>query len=506
MKMHPIFASFLPGLMLMFPAQVFGAETVSPVSLRYTAQAGQTNVYRVEIEAQGESGREVVTGTVLVSSREVAPNLIGLTFRGQLRPKPMQGMPAIPFYRPGGPPTLMNLFSGPPMEAKELVIRPDGRLVRQAGDIALPVPLGQWAGSLIQSYPGEAFAGTEEEKEVMIFDEPLLMGPLSGPGAAPGSYPMMSYYPGRVPQGVLAATQKSRMRVTAATAETVTLQKTVALDSLMLTGTEPRVSASSQGEIVVDRASGWPKRIDMQCKTVAVTENSSRRSVLALRWQLVEGAERDAALAPPPPPRPVEAKVAETDLPKLMERLESEDTFTRELAARELSNAKWEPLPPDVARLAVKLAGDQNSSVRQCALTVLANYGAKEHVPLLLKALNQPDDASTRLTVAKGLGRLQDPRAAEPLAEMLAEGATESSRYRGDNQVVEALTRLGPAAEPAVLALFKEKSLDTRISACRVLKVIGTKKSLPTLKDLTTHPNKELSEAAAEACRSIQAR
>jgi HEAT repeat protein len=69
-----------------------------------------------------------------------------------------------------------------------------------------------------------------------------------------------------------------------------------------------------------------------------------------------------------------------------------------------------------------------------------------------------------------------------------------------------ALVHIGSAAEPAVLALLKEKNIETRMQACTVLKQIGTKKSLGPLKDLTLNPSKELSEAAAEACRSIQSR
>jgi hypothetical protein len=57
-----------------------------------------------------------------------------------------------------------------------------------------------------------------------------------------------------------------------------------------------------------------------------------------------------------------------------------------------------------------------------------------------------------------------------------------------------------------VLALLKEENIETRCQACAIRKQIGTKKNLGPLKNLTLNPSKELSEAAAEACRSIQAR
>ena len=56
------------------------AETM-PVLLRYRFAAGQTNAYNLQIEAQGESGREAIAGTFVVSARAVATNLIGLSWR-----------------------------------------------------------------------------------------------------------------------------------------------------------------------------------------------------------------------------------------------------------------------------------------------------------------------------------------------------------------------------------------------------------------------------------------
>jgi HEAT repeat protein len=157
--------------------------------------------------------------------------------------------------------------------------------------------------------------------------------------------------------------------------------------------------------------------------------------------------------------------------------------------------------------LMASLANDRDDSVRHAALTILANHGTKEQVPLLIKALNDPD-AGMRATVAKGLGRIKDPRAIEPLVILLATGQSDQPYYRPprESAAADALVHIGTAAELAVLALLKEKNIETRCQACNMLRHIGTRKSLGPLKDLTLNPSKELSEAAAEACRSIQSR
>ncbi len=211
------------------------AAEVSPLLLRYVADPEQTNAYSFQIESQGESGREAIAGTLLVSSRAVASNLIALTVRGQLRPKHLPGVPPIMPYRPGGFMSLSSYAQGFPQE-RELVIDERGKLVRQAGDVALPVPLGQLASSLILTFPAEPTTGWETEDEVFVLDEPLLQGPAAAFLSPPGGMGYIPYYPGRAPQGVLASRRKTKVKIADATDSIVTLQKTFSLDSYMLTG------------------------------------------------------------------------------------------------------------------------------------------------------------------------------------------------------------------------------------------------------------------------------
>lgn len=482
------------------------AETTTAL-LRYHFAPGQTNAYNLQIEAQGESGREAVAGTFVVSARAVATNLIGLSWRGQLRPKLLGGMLPMMPYRPGYPASLSSYSYGLQNESRELIIDEQGEIARQAGDLALPIPLGQLMASLVQSLPTEATDGWETAKDVFVLDEPLLQGPGTAFLNPPGGMNYSGYYPGRPPQGVLAVRQKAKIKVKEVTPTTVTLQKTLSLDSRMLTGSEPRVSATGEGQIVLVRAGGLPKLVELECKSVIATENLSRRSVLSLRWQLLEGAERDKAIAPPPPQPGPETKLTPEELAKLAEQLKSGDQAARQAAARELSGGRLGTPSSDLLAELASLTSDPDDAIRRAALTVLANHGTKQDVPLLIKALNDPD-AGVRATIAKGLGRLKDPRAIEPLVNLLATGQSDQPYYRpaGESAAAEALLRLGGSAEPAVLALLKEKNVETRIQACNILKQIGTKKSLGTLKDQTLNPSKELSEAAAEACRSIQAR
>jgi HEAT repeat protein len=190
-----------------------------------------------------------------------------------------------------------------------------------------------------------------------------------------------------------------------------------------------------------------------------------------------------------------------------LEQLKSDELMTRQNAARTLGSGRLAKAGPEVVAAMAAFADDPDESVRRAALTVLANFGARDQVPLMLKGLHD-DMQGMGATMLRGLARVKDPRAAEPLAEFLASGQSDQQFYQppGGGDAAQALVRIGPVAEAPVLAILKEKNISSRVQACLVLKQIGTKKSLPALKDLTLFPNKQLSEAAADACRSIQAR
>ena len=137
--------------------------------------------------------------------------------------------------------------------------------------------------------------------------------------------------------------------------------------------------------------------------------------------------------------------------------------------------------------------------MRAAAAKVIADYGTAEHVPLLLKLLKDSESFSHH-PIIRGLGRLKDKRAAEPLAAMISSGGSDAY------QAVEALSKIGADAEEAMLPLLQEKHNETKRQACKVLKDVGTKKSLEPLRELMLSTDRTLSEAAGEAVRAIMAR
>jgi HEAT repeat protein len=175
------------------------------------------------------------------------------------------------------------------------------------------------------------------------------------------------------------------------------------------------------------------------------------------------------------------------------------DKETRQTALKVLGRFK-DGLPEarrrEVARALEALLGAADVSVRREGIDALGTWGDKDSVPALLQALK---DKETRVNAIKALGPLKDERAAEPITKSLED-------FFEQGEAVAALKKMGPAAEKAVLALLNHPDAGRRGQACDILKVIGTRQSLPLLEKVAAANDFFVSPAAKEAIRAIQAR
>jgi HEAT repeat protein len=138
---------------------------------------------------------------------------------------------------------------------------------------------------------------------------------------------------------------------------------------------------------------------------------------------------------------------------------------------------------------------------RAAAVRALGVWGTKEQVPRLVEFVSH-NSQDMRWGACEALARLKDPRGAAPVAHRL-----QDPWDRG--KAVEALSSYGPAAEEAVIPYLK--STDVRKhwikqDACKVLKVIGTAKSIPALEEAEKETDHFVQQAARSALESIRNR
>jgi HEAT repeat protein len=137
--------------------------------------------------------------------------------------------------------------------------------------------------------------------------------------------------------------------------------------------------------------------------------------------------------------------------------------------------------------------------IRQAAAGVLEKWATAEQAPALIKALNDSHWPVLHAAI-RALGRLKEPRAAEPIAGHFG-------NQRDRHLVAEALKQIGgPEAEKAMRRALKDKDPFVRQAAAQVLKDIGTKDSLPDLEAAANDPDTFVRMAAADAVRAIRAR
>lgn len=469
-------------------------------ALRYQFKSPVTNIYSVQIEMQNEDDTDILAGNLTVIGQSISSNTLSLTVRGSLSPRRNPSTsPATyrPFRGPSRWPSPISLN-----EPCEIQFDPSGRVLRISGDYPLSIPFGSIAQLFIESFPARAENRWSVAENLTIMDDPLNLGPANSFVLSPYG---ASYYSGsfmsRNAQGALSVTRNTRYEVKSSTPELVTLTKQMDLASRLLFGNEPRTSATATGEVAFD-LNGVLQRAQLQTKTIANSDTLTRRSAGSLQIKLLKGEELEAALKPPPAqPGQISPtkKLTTEEIQKLMDDLKSSDTAARSVAASKLHFANLTNAPAGLVDLMVTFVSDNDPSLRNAAVRIIADYGTAEQLPVLLKFLKDSENSNND-TAIRGLGRLKDKRAAEPLAAVIASGRSEAGL------AAEALIKIGPDAEDAVLALLKEKHRDTRRQACNILKQIGTAKSLEPLQELAFDPDRTVSEAAAEAGRAIRAR
>lgn len=181
---------------------------------------------------------------------------------------------------------------------------------------------------------------------------------------------------------------------------------------------------------------------------------------------------------------------------KALFRLKSNNVALRHQALRTIKDTLPDERRGEVVKALEPLVNDSDHFTREWAIEALGVWGTKETVPILLKAMKQKE---SRGAAMKALGHLKDERAIEPIADRLED-------FFDRGPAAEALKKMGPAAENAVLKQMNHTDNQVRLTACDILKTIGTAKSLPALRRAVAEGDFFLKPKAEETIKAIKAR
>jgi HEAT repeat protein len=235
------------------------------------------------------------------------------------------------------------------------------------------------------------------------------------------------------------------------------------------------------------------------------------RSVGKKADELIDNAKRN----PPPqfnpagfpfgPPTPPINSVADA-----LSELNSGDTNRQAAAARWLE--RW-PVDAgrraEVAKALGPLLDDRNGGTRVAGMKALLVWCGPESVPAIVRLLESDptgfDGDECRKRAIDALVKLKDPRGAPAIARNWKHPFEHEWTRRS-------LEALGPAAEDAVRPYLEDRDWGVRVEACRTLKRIGTRKSLPALEETLANTRtmyggyRDVADAAREAIAAIKAR
>jgi serine/threonine-protein kinase len=200
---------------------------------------------------------------------------------------------------------------------------------------------------------------------------------------------------------------------------------------------------------------------------------------------------------PPQPGAPREVRLTDGERAQAIRDLRSDKWNERQNAVRVLAQAAPDGSRKEVAAGLKPLLKDQDHFTRVEALKALKNWGDDETVDVLLPLVDDPD-LQFRREVITFLGDLKDARAAEPLTKRLGD-------WTDRDLASQALKKIGQPAEKAVAACLKDKDANVRREACKILRVIGTRDSLPALRELAAETDRVVGPDAQDAIRTISA-
>lgn len=457
----------------------------SPGLLRYRWVTGQNYVYAVEFKAETETQVQTMAGDVIYTVRDLTGDIATLGFKNQMgvlqrHPKPGTSstlrLPLGPAnFWPGGP------FSSP----REIKVDSAGNVIEHSGqNTQLPQALGNVEILVFTPFPARNESAWEAQSGCVIRQTQLV--PL-----APGSRFA------RKERTNFPAHEKTSYRMGPIDKDGAHILESYELKTEEMTQGKPRMELTGNGTITFDTSLGLPRAMEFKGVFTETTENTTRLTPVTLQYHLLEGIEKTNALVPPVPPKIERKELTEIELRRTLIDLKSLNIARRTSAAAKLARAKPSAENQEVAAALIVALHDSEWPIRADAVRALKEWGTDQAYEPILETLSDPQ-LSVRWAAVDTLTCWKTPQTATALTEHMAAGFDISETSR-------ALRALGPTAEDAVDLLLNQSDRHVRSEACRILKDIGTRKSIPPLTAVAGSSDDLTAAAAEEALKAIQA-
>ncbi|MEQ9069395.1 MAG: hypothetical protein RLO18_21855, partial [Gimesia chilikensis] len=276
----------------------------------------------------------------------------------------------------------------------------------------------------------------------------------------------------------------------------------------------PEVELTGSGQIQLDKQQGAVKELKLNYKMVRRSESSTHRipiTITSHQLTAEELAQQQAAQAELRKKHEAEMQkreaAAKFEVPKnldaeltgILQDLSTTNLLQRKAALKKLSLAKPTKKNPEVARILIGLLESKDITIVKDASEALVVWSTKENIPAMIQLLPEVNILGQE-NVMQAILQLQTDEGTEAVAGLLCD---RSRAHQAGNQLI----KYGSDAEDAVLDQLAPEDFLTTVNVMRVLKEIGTEKSLKKIDEVTrTTKNKSFRFQAASTVRAIEAR
>jgi uncharacterized protein len=217
------------------------------------------------------------------------------------------------------------------------------------------------------------------------------------------------------------------------------------------------------------------------------------------------GVNQPPGFIPPPAiNEPLKVLRPPANLDEALAAIKSGDSARQLLAVNWLARANVDAArQPEIAKALERLLTDPDKNLQNAAMKALVVWASTDNVPAIITVV-QNEEFSPQVIEARHLGmatlgRLKDERGVAPVAQRL-------SNIHDRSFASKALIAMGPIAETEVAKNLENNDIGTQREACRILKAIGTKASIPALEVASRSKNRQVAAAAKDALNTVKAR
>lgn len=474
-------------------------------SLKYDWEKGQQFAYRIKIEVVRDHYSEIFSGIEQYTVTKSNADGFSIRCSGKLNTQTKSDSNRLRI-----PPTRMLRYQSPftglfhsmigAFEPHILNVNRYGEINTIKGASSLPYLIGNLSEiNLIPLSPkGDSEWSENENTKISIISTDRF------PRAFRGSNV----------EKTMGAKQNTEYKITSQTPDEATIEVKHSYRTVAMVDGSPEVELSGTGTIQFDKKQGGVKSLNLKYKLFRRSKTSVHKIPITIASTQLSEAELlkykadQKALREKHQAEMQKRKEAskfeipeniDADLKKILTDLATTDVFKRKFALKQLSEAKPKQENPDISKILIKLLNSGDIIVVSDASKALVIWSTKADVPALIKLLPQVNILGLE-GVIDAILKHRTLEGVKAVAELLKD-PTKS------HNASKKLIAYGSDAEDAVLDQLDPSNFITLVNIFRVLKEIGTEKSLKKISKVSeSTDDKRFQFQATSTIKSIKAR